>query len=254
MNPKNGGYTWTITFLRDGPSNSGAKGQWGLDCEQRDSFYNLCNSPGNVPALTFVDGGLGGDCRSYNFNLTTTAGNYKYYNCTKVTIMTGDSAATKQPPGSKAVQRIFFDNADYNSTFGTQTFNLTYVDYTTGIEYQIPCASSPLNVSMSANAFQEVLYSKVPALNPMVSPSRGVAVTTSSDTVHARNGQVFTLHFFDEGPKRQIKVAACSTGWSASTTDVVVGAYQGTTAKIAGVQNGIVQRGRWNTWYVYHVH
>ena len=119
VNPKSGGYTWTITFLRDGPSDSGARGQWGNDCEQRDSFYQLCNSPGNVPQLTYLDPSLGGNCLSTFYNGTLPSS--KFYNCTKVTIMTGDSAATKQPPGSKAVQRIYFDNGDYNSTFGTQT-------------------------------------------------------------------------------------------------------------------------------------
>ena len=39
INIKNGGFTWTITFLRDadGP------------CEQKDDFSGQCNSPGNVP-------------------------------------------------------------------------------------------------------------------------------------------------------------------------------------------------------------
>jgi len=79
VNPKNGGYTWTITFLRDGPSASGAKGQWGKDCQQRDSFYNLCNSPGDVPGLTFVAGSLGGGCRSENLNGTVAGSKfYKY--------------------------------------------------------------------------------------------------------------------------------------------------------------------------------
>ena len=42
VDPTTGGYTWTVTFLRDvdGP------------CEQVDSVNQLCNSPGNVPTMT----------------------------------------------------------------------------------------------------------------------------------------------------------------------------------------------------------
>ena len=41
----NGGYTWTITFLRDKDSSGGRFG----GCEQKDDKYGLCNSPGDVP-------------------------------------------------------------------------------------------------------------------------------------------------------------------------------------------------------------
>ncbi|KAH8055158.1 RNA polymerase II transcription regulator recruiting protein [Aureococcus anophagefferens] len=56
----NGGFTWTVTFLRDAGSNG--YGQFG-DCEQRDTVDNLCNSPGDVPKFSGFDASsLTGDC------------------------------------------------------------------------------------------------------------------------------------------------------------------------------------------------
>jgi hypothetical protein len=42
VNKTNGAYTWSITFLRDDP----------VYCEQKDTAYQFCNSPGDVPPLT----------------------------------------------------------------------------------------------------------------------------------------------------------------------------------------------------------
>jgi hypothetical protein len=44
VDPLNGGYAWTITFLRDGDT-----------CEEYETASGLCNAPGNVPKLA-VDG------------------------------------------------------------------------------------------------------------------------------------------------------------------------------------------------------
>ena len=180
--------------------------------------------------------------------------------------MTGNSPAALQPPGSKSVQRIYFDNPTYNKTFSNFNYNLTYVDYTTGVEYGIGCPGTynhiggaqttvtPLNVSAGPQTFLETLYLAIPVLNPMSSPSRGLAVVSSSDTARARNGQLYTIYFFDEGPKRQFKVAACTNvstaRWSVRSEMVAPGAYYGLTAAQAGVKNGVVQRGAWQTWYV----
>jgi hypothetical protein len=81
VNRKNGGYTWFITFLRDDAFQPG--GQWGNTCQQKDSFDDLCNSPGNVPSLNFLAGGLGGTCLTIQSNATS------FYNCSKITVLTG---------------------------------------------------------------------------------------------------------------------------------------------------------------------
>lgn len=78
VDPKNGGYTWTITFLRD---DSSPGGQYGDDCEQRDSFNNLCNAPGDVPALQFNDSLLIGACMKDS----------DYNQCPFITILTASN-------------------------------------------------------------------------------------------------------------------------------------------------------------------
>jgi hypothetical protein len=51
--PLNGGYAWTITFLRDGDT-----------CEEYETNSGLCNAPGNVPKLAVDPSGLLGDGHS----------------------------------------------------------------------------------------------------------------------------------------------------------------------------------------------
>jgi hypothetical protein len=47
VNEQNGGYEWTITFLRDDPET----------CEEKDDEKKLCNSPGNVPLVEVLADG-----------------------------------------------------------------------------------------------------------------------------------------------------------------------------------------------------
>ena len=49
----NGGYTWTVTFLRDKDVSDGL-GQF-AGCQQKDTSNNLCNSPGDVPMFCESD-------------------------------------------------------------------------------------------------------------------------------------------------------------------------------------------------------
>lgn len=52
VNPNTGGYTWTVTFLRDANNANGK-------CEQEEDSTNgarLCNSPGDVPAMVAIKG------------------------------------------------------------------------------------------------------------------------------------------------------------------------------------------------------
>ena len=239
VNTKDGGYTWTITFLRDGTS---AGGQWGGDCEQRDSIDNLCNSPGNVPSLTYVDTGLHGTCKSFAANSTSD------YNCTLMTILTGDSSSSASPPGSKAVQEIYLDDPLYNSAFAlTDFFNMSYTDNATDSTYHTAC----VRVNSTAATVQAAIETMLP-LNPSYG-SRGVSVSTRTDTVSARNGQVLTVRFFDEGPKNLLNVQKCenhSYEWTVRSRIVTHGNAYALTALSAGVKNGVVQRGKYTSLYV----
>jgi hypothetical protein len=238
VNVKNGGYSWFITFLRD---DNQPGGQWGDSCEQKDSYYNLCNSPGNVPSLTSYSSGLYGNCQSIQSNATSL------YNCSRITILTGDSNPSKEPPGSKAEQEIFLDNPLYDEYFPLTTFNMSYTDNSTGLVYHTAC----LKVNSTVSVVQAALEALTP-LNPSFG-SRGVSVTTRTDTVSARNGQVLKVRFFDEGYKDLLKVQKCQNNtydWTVESAVVQVGKKYGMTALQAGVKNGVVQRGALTSLYV----
>src|SRR3546814_10281930 len=84
-NVLNGGYTWTITFLRDSNQSGGQFG----GCEQLDDISHQSNSPGDVPKMTSLDELLLGDCTPD-------------WSCTRVTIMDGDSNPDDRPPARKS--------------------------------------------------------------------------------------------------------------------------------------------------------
>jgi len=229
VNPKNGGYTWTITFLRDKPK---VVGQFGNDCQQRDSFENLCNSPGNVPSLVYNVGTLEGSCLSNGL-----------YTCHLITILTGDVAVGTEPPGSKSVQRIYIDNADYDATMSTNTFSISLVIGST--LYTTSC----LSVHSSASTVQTEINLVFTGL------VRGVLVTMGSDTAHGRNGAVYTIYFFDEGVHNSVTVQKClpvavGVDWTISSEVIAAGAVYGMTKEQSGVINGVVQRGSFTQWYL----
>ena len=96
----NGGFTWTITFLRDAGA-SGA-GQWG-DCEQRDTVENLCNSPGDVPKFSnFDDSLLLGSCNSADG-----------YSCSRITFLDVSDGKFTSPPGTSEVQHYYVRDPTY---------------------------------------------------------------------------------------------------------------------------------------------
>jgi len=167
VNPKNGGYTWTITFLRD---KAKVAGQFGNDCQQRDSFEGLCNSPGNVPPLTFNVGTLSGACLDNGL-----------YTCPLITILTGDSPDGTEPPGSKSVQRIYIDNPDIDAAMATNTFNISMDIGGTVF------ATSCLSVHATAATVESAINAAFTDLD------RGVHVSRVTDTAHGRNGGVFTF-------------------------------------------------------------
>lgn len=174
---------------------------------------------------------------------------FVYSNVIFRSIFTGDSNPTAQPPGSKNVQKIFIDNPAYDANFQPKlhSFNVTYIDSRTGLMYYTPC----FDVNTSAASVRAALMALTP-LNP-AHGSRGVSVTTGSDTVAARNGQVLTVRFFDEGFKNQLVVQKCQNTtvlWSVTSTVVSPGMKYGLTALQAGVQNGVVQRGMLTSLFV----
>ncbi|KAH8056139.1 RNA polymerase II transcription regulator recruiting protein [Aureococcus anophagefferens] len=86
----NGGFTWTVTFLRDAGSNG--YGQFG-DCEQRGTVDNLCNSPGDTDG---VRGGL-----EWRVAFLENPGSYDGYT---------------YPPGAGNLDSITYDTSSLQGT------------------------------------------------------------------------------------------------------------------------------------------
>jgi hypothetical protein len=99
VNTRNGGYTWTITFLRDsdGP------------CQQKDDLLGLCNSPGNVPKL----------CRNSSASMPCDESRLlgdcsRPETCQKITVPDGsDYFLQIRPPGGIEAQIIIVTDPLY---------------------------------------------------------------------------------------------------------------------------------------------
>lgn len=204
------------------------------------SFYHLCNSPGNVPSLQFIQNTLSGTC----------LGN-AYYRCPLGIVMTGDSNSTTEPGGSRGIQNIYLSNPNYDVAFtdGYRYFNISFLGGT----------AANISVTASAAEIQISIEAGISSLNPNTgSGSRGVIVETSSDPVLAPNGQVITIHFLDEGTQPQFNVSKIipqgyvtdPVEWYVNVQTVIAGQVYGLTAAKAGVVNGIVQRGNWTSLFV----
>ena len=227
VNTLNGGYIWWITFLRD---KSGVGGQFGNDCQQRDDTFHLCNSPGDVPALTFGAANLRGGC------LSSVEGSPYHYNCSLISIISGDSDSSLVIPGSKAVQQIFIDNPQYDIDFYTERFRVSYTNATSEV-FHSPC----MYVNTSASDIEYILSANFSSLK------RGIVATSVLDTVYSRNGQTITLAFLDEGPQHLISVSKCpgnhNINWTITSTNIRYG-HSSTLNKVtSGVINGVIQRG-----------
>lgn len=238
VNRKTGGFTWLITFLRDADRQGG---QWGDSCEQKDSFFSLCNSPGNVPSLVFDDYSLIGTCLN-SVDITV-------YTCPLGLVMTGDSAPSVEPGGSREKQQIYLSNPNFDSNFtlGNRHFSLSFNGVVT----------SNISVQASAATVQATIESDIPMLAAGGS-KRGIIVTEALDPVRAPNGKVFTISYIDEGDMPQMYANASvplglsvdDVAWTVWTTTVSDGKVYGLTAAAAGVVNGVVQRGEFTSFFV----
>jgi len=83
-----------------------------------------------------------------------------------------------------------------------------------------------------------------------------VRVTEKTDTVNAKNGNVYTIYYFNEGNIPDITVTRCNAPawngitWSATSEVVRNGALHGLTKVNSGVINGVVARGNWDELWV----
>jgi hypothetical protein len=206
VNPATGGYTWTITFIRDRGSLSVAGSYRTADCEQRDSEYGLCNAPGPVPALTFTGTSL------YNaaWNLDSFAGNCPHDNtCRKVKVLTHANTGTDRPMGSKSQQRIYIADPTYNTSFANASFpflsswKLTYDSDSTSDSTDCDDAdllgdgsNLMLTAHTTASELKSILEAKITVITD-------VSVVEGLDDVGAPNGKVLR-HLL---PRRRLQVS-----------------------------------------------
>ena len=172
-----GAFTYFITFLRDVDSPGG---QWDGQCQQKDSYFNLCNSPGNVPSLVFNQDTLSATC------ISSPA-----YTCPLGLVMTGDSPPNTEPGGSREVQDIYVSNPSFDANFtaGLRFFTISFNGTATG----------DIAVNSSAAQVQSAIEDGIPSLQPNVTlGTRGVIVSKILDPVLAPNGGVFRVRFVDE--------------------------------------------------------
>ena len=226
VNPATGGYTWTITFLRDRGSLPMAGQHGSYDCEQRDSEYNLCNSPGDVPKLTFDDSLLYNSAWSHDkFNANCRvdeAGD----SCAKITVMDeADRSTPVRPPGSKTRQRIIISNPSYSSAFATDTNDGLMQAFSIAIQNKddnndvetLACGSSTsAHVHMTPGELNS-------AIDTLGFSWLNLNITESLDDVRAKNGKIFNIFYHDEGFHPLMTVVPCTNVYDGSVTDPLAG-------------------------------
>ena len=210
----NGGYTWTVTFLRDADESGGQFG----GCEQKDTADGFCNSPGDVPK--FCDSGkcapdvsaMSGACVSTPIytKFTTDMANaakelhftgQKMYNCSYVTIT--DASSTLPPPSKVETQLVYVKDPSYAGwKDGSETPSNVHKAFV--IEFYGETSSAPLSDCIR-NTDDAAVFGAAfePAFKAAINDAGVTAITeethysvvrTRSET-NAPNGYIYTVKF-----------------------------------------------------------
>ena len=177
VNVRNGGYTWTVTFLHDvdGP------------CEQKDDLYLMCNSPGNVPKLCSNEGISVCDTSSLLGSCSRPG------QCTKLTILDeSDFIDNVRPPAMNEIQKIAVIDSQYlgwtNGSIIESTSVSQYRLVVNGIE------SSCIRHDASPEVVQSSIQAALDA-----SDGGHVHVTQKRFESEAPNGFIYLATFYDSG-------------------------------------------------------
>jgi len=221
VNPKNGGYTWTVTFLydADGP------------CNERDAFANLCNSPGDVPKICAANSSKVCDVSSLIGDL--------------VVLDATDFSNEIRPPGIGERQTIIVKDPKYLGWEGG-----TVVD-NAGIlsEYKLSINGTDTDCiehNASAERIRHLIQNVLDFLNDGY-----VNVRKINSEYDAPNGFLYQVTFYETGdlPLMKVKSSAnnsnCSNGFSpfqfVEILDISDGSFHETTCDVCS--DGVVQRG-----------
>lgn len=236
VNTRNGGYTWTVTFLSDvdGP------------CEQKDDIVGSCNSPGNVPKLCHPDGlsicdssALTGSCSRPEL-------------CSKLTTLDElDYLGGIHPPASNEIQQLVVQDQEYLGWEDGSIVSTSNIS-----EYKLNVTGTVTScIKHDASAFD--LKSAIQdALDIGVGGTVNVVRRRSEDI--APNGFVYFLTFFGTGnistsmPIFSSDVSVCNHGFlsgqEVSVLPSVDGSFHPTTCSTC--KDGVIQRGDFTVFEV----
>uniref|UniRef100_A0A7S4I964 Fibronectin type-III domain-containing protein n=1 Tax=Odontella aurita TaxID=265563 RepID=A0A7S4I964_9STRA len=234
VNPKTGGYTWTIQFERDadGP------------CHQRDDIEGLCNAPGDVPKICHPGGSIPCDTSSLRGSCMRPG------SCSKLTVLdAADFVAGTRPPGSNDVQIITVKDPDY-------------VGWSDGSVMNVPVTKEfKLNVNgvetgcIAHNANAESIRSRIQAA--LDGGSGGtVHVRGARSEADAPNGFLSFATFYDTGDLPTMTPlygsATCSSPFAGNeevqVTSTLDGSFHSTACD--SCTDGVVHRGEFSVFEV----
>lgn len=229
VNKRNGGYTWTITFLSDadGP------------CQQRDDIHGSCNSPGNLPKLCLNSS----ECES-----SALIGSCdKPLNCSKLVVLDAtDASEDIRPPAGMEIQKMIIKDNFYTGwRSGPYRDNGSVLKYKLSLNgVQTSCITHDAKAHIIQQELQRLLDV---GIGGMV-----LVETYESDfSLDAPNGFIHFLKFYDTGDLPLISplLHACPNSFVAGQnifiTDVLNGELHENTCEQC--QDGIVQRGNITT-------
>jgi hypothetical protein len=231
VNERNGGYTWTITFLSDadGP------------CQQRDDIHGSCNSPGDLPKLCLnasecESSALLGSCNNPLF-------------CSKLTVLDAtDAASDHRPPAGMEIQKLIIKDSFY---IGWRSGPYRNDDEMVS-EYKLSLNGVQTSC-IPHDAEAEIIQQELQLLLDSTGIGGTALVETfeSEFSVDAPNGFTHFLKFYDTGniPLLTSHVSLCpnefAAGQNVSITEVLNGELHTNTCDKC--QDGITQRGNITT-------
>ena len=236
VNARNGGYTWTVTFLSDVDGT----------CEQRDDINGFCNSPGNIPKICHSDSSLICDSSS----LTGSCSQPDV--CTKITVLDeSDFLSGRRPPASNEIQQLIVkDNAYLGWAGGSIVSTSSFSEYKLNISGTLTSCirhnSTALDMKLS---IQEALDNGI---------GGRIDVVRHRSEHMAPNGFLYILKFFETGdiptsiPVFSHDESICSHGFlnaqEVSVVSLVDGSWHPTTCE--NCKDGIIQRGNFSLFEV----
>ena len=232
VNQKNGGYSWSVEFLRDadGP------------CQQKDDASGMCNSPGNVPKVCSSGGG-GTPC-----DISVLSGGCERPgSCSKLVVLDAtDYSNDVRPLGSADRLVVAVKDPDYLgwADGSVVAASSTFAEYKLAVDgIETNCIQHNAAASGVASEIQAVL-------DASSIESSVVKVERIRSEVDAPNGFLYYISIYDAGDVPLITASfapgPCSGGDFAAAQEVAVesvadGSLHDTTC--SGCVDGVVQRG-----------